>query len=157
MEKFLNEYIEQMRPMFMEVSGSAAHELASAFLAYRFGIYSTAVRECTHALAHIPAGDQYDALRKAVSIVQANAQDLENSQVVSDRSTAFSGNEIRFIAINLAQEKIEDPATLGLDNALILVYTVALLQSPDDEQALDEHRPFIVRLLVGYKKALGIP
>jgi hypothetical protein len=157
MEKFLTAYIERMRPLFTELSEVTAHELASAFLAFKFGLYANAVRECSHALAHIPAGDPYRALQKAVTIVQENARDLDNSQVVADLSVAFPEQEIQFVAVNLPPEKIEDPATLNLDNALIMIYTVALLQSPEDEQPLDEHRKFIVRLLAGYKKALGIP
>ena len=50
----------------------------------------------------------------------------------------------------------EDPGTLNLDNALILVYVVALITSPDDEEALEEHRRLIVRMLTDYKKALGL-
>ena len=156
MEKFLSEYIERMRPHFTGISESNAHELASAFLAFKYGLYANAVRECTHALAHIPRDETFSALRKAVSIVQVNAQDLDNSQIVAELSITFSDNEIPFVAVILPPDKIEDKATLELENALILIYTVALLQSPDDEQALDEHRKFIVSMLTGYKKTLGI-
>ena len=157
MEKFLSEYIERMRPHFTGISEPTAHELASAFLAFKYGLYANAVRECTHALAHIPQDETFSALRKAVSILQVNAQDLDNSQIVADLSITFSDKEIPFVAVILPPDNIEDKATLELENALILIYTVALLQSPDDEQALDEHRKFIVRMLTGYKKALGIP
>ena len=58
--------------------------------------------------------------------------------------------------IILPRDRIEDPGTLELDNALILIYSVAVLTSPDDEEAMAEHRKFIIRLLNGYKKALGI-
>lgn len=157
MEQFLTGYIERMRPQFRGISASVAHELVAAFLAFRFELYANTVRECSHVLPHIPDGEPYSALRKAVLIMQANAQDLDNSQVVADLSVSFSENELRFVAINLEPGLVEDRATLELDNALIMIYVVALLQSPDDEQALDEHRKFIVRLLAGYKKALGIP
>ena len=164
MEKFLTEYIERMRPLFTGLSEATAHELASAFLAFKFGLYANAVRECSHALAHIPAGEPYNALTftetgsPRVAGASVNLLDpYDNSQVVADLSVAFPEQETQFVAVNLPREKIEDPATLELDNALILIYTVALLQSPEDEQPLDEHRKFIVRLLAGYKKALGIP
>ena len=157
MEQFLNRYIERMRPIFAGISAPTAHELASAFLAFKFGLYANAVRECTHALAHIPDSEPNRTLMKAVSIVRANAEDLDNSQVVADHSLVFTENEHLFIAINLPFENIDDPASLELDNSLIFIYVVALLQSPEDEEALDEHRKFIIRLLTGYKKALGIP
>jgi hypothetical protein len=156
MEQFLNRYLERMRPIFAGISAPTAHELASAFLAFKFGLYANAVRECTHALAHIPDGEPNRALIKAVSIVRANAEDLDNSQVVADHSIVFTENEHPFIAINLPVEMTGDPASLELDNALIFIYVVALLQSPEDEEALDEHRKYIIRLLTGYKKALGI-
>ena len=68
----------------------------------------------------------------------------------------FDEQERTYIAIKLAPDTVEDPGTLELDNALVLVYAAALIASPDDEEAMGEHRKFIVRLLTGYKKALGI-
>ncbi|HUH79659.1 MAG TPA: hypothetical protein VLY83_07165 [Methanoregula sp.] len=156
MEQFLEGYIGRMRPVFAAIPESTAHELASAFLAFKFGLYLNVVRECDNALAHIPDGVANGALKKALLIVRANAQDLGNSQVTADLSQAFSPEERQFVAIDIPAEKNEDPATLGLNNALILVYVVSLIRSPDDEQALDEHRKFIVLLLSGYKKALGL-
>ena len=155
MEQFLNAYIGRMRPLFTGISESTAHELASAFLAFKFGLYANAARECDHALAHITQGDANSALRKAILIVRANALDRDVSQVTADLSQVFSEAERPFVAIAIPPEKNEDPATLELDNALILVYTVSLIRSADDEQALDEHRNFIIRMLTGYKKAMG--
>ena len=74
----------------------------------------------------------------------------------ADLSVFFSDEEKEYIAINLPEDKIEDPVTLNLDNALILAYSVALIASPDDEEALQEHRRLIVRMLTDYKKALGL-
>ena len=96
------------------------------------------------------------ALKKALSIVRANATNLENAQFTADLTLAFSEEERPYIPVNLPPDQIEDPGTFQLDNALVLIYTVALITSPDDEEALAEHRKFIVRLLTGYKKALGL-
>ena len=156
MEQFLNDYIERMRPGFSRIPEATAHEMASAFLAFRFGLYANAVRECTHAIAGISDEGQQGALKKAIMIVRANAQDLDNSQVVADLSVSFSETERQFIAINLLKERTENPGTLELDNALILLYTAALVGSPDDELPLDEHRKFILRVLTGYRKSLGL-
>ncbi|MDD1704428.1 MAG: hypothetical protein LUP97_04260 [Methanoregula sp.] len=156
MEQFLNDYIERMRPAFFRLPEATAHEMASAFLAFRFGLYANAVRECTHAISGITDDGGQGALKKALIIVKAHAQDLDNSQVVADLSVTFSDAERHYIAINLPKEETEDPATLELDNALILLYTAAFIGSPDDELPLDEHRKFIARVLAGYKKALGI-
>jgi hypothetical protein len=95
-------------------------------------------------------------LKKALAIVLANAQDLDNSQVTADVSLRFDEQERTYTAIKLAPDAVEDPATLELDNALVLVYAAALVASPEDEDAMGEHRKFIVRLLAAYKKALGI-
>jgi hypothetical protein len=156
MERFLDAYIEHMRPYFPGFLGDTAHEIASAFLAFKFGLYANAVRECTHTIGLIPGGDSNGVLKKALEIIRANAQDRDNSLVTADPGVAFSESELRYVAITIPPEKAEDPNTLNLDNALILVYVVALITSPDDEETMGEHRRLIFRMLTDYKKALGL-
>ena len=156
MERFLTEYINRIRPLFFGFQASTAHEVASAFLAFKFGLYTTAVRECTHAISLIPDSGANNSLKKALSLIRANAEDLENAKFSADISIAFSEEDRTFIPVSLPPEQVEDPGSLAMDNALVLIYCVALLTSPDDEEALSEHRKFIVRLLSGYKKVLGI-
>jgi len=156
MEKYLDAYIGQMRAHYPEFPPETAHEIASAFLAFKFGLYENASRECTHAISLIPDSPANAALKKALAIFRANAEDRNNSQVTADLSLAFTPAEHAYTAINLSPEKIEDAGTLELDNALILIYVVALITSEDDAEALDEHRRMIVRLLNDYKKAMGI-
>ena len=155
MERFLDAYIERMRPFFPGFPGETAHEIASAFLAFKFGLYANAVRECTHALALVPGGLPNEALRRALEIIRANAQDRENSLVTANLPLAFSEADLQFVAVNLPAEKVEEAGTLNLANALILTYVVALITSPDDEEAMEEHRKLIVRMLSDYKKELG--
>jgi hypothetical protein len=156
MERFLDAYIERIRPYFPQLPEEAAHETASAFLAFKFGLYANAVRECTHAIGLVPAGEPNSALKKALEIIRANAQDRDNSVVTADLGVAFTETELKYVAVTIPPEKTEDPGTLNLDNALILVYVVTLITSPDDEEALEEHRRLIVRMLNDYKKALGL-
>lgn len=155
MERFLEAYIERMRNDFPKFPEKTAHEIASTFLAFKFGLYANAVRECTHALSLVPAGEANDALKKALEIIRANAHERDNSQVTADSGLSFSDTEQKYLAISLPPEKIEVPGTLNLDNALILTYVVALITSPEDEEALGEHHRLIVRMLADYKKALG--
>jgi hypothetical protein len=156
MEHFLTEYINRMRPHLNGFPAEAAHEIASAFLAFKFGLYPNAIRECTHAISLIPDNGVNAALKKALSIVRANASDLENAQFTADVTIAFSEEERPHIPVNLPLDQVEDPGAFQLDNALVLIYSVAVITSPDDEEALTEHRKFILRLLTGYKKALGL-
>jgi hypothetical protein len=156
MEQFLDTYIERMRASYRGFPPDTAHDIASVFLAFKFGIYANAVQECTRAISLIPDSAPNAALKKALSIIRVNAQDRDNSQVTADLMVAFSPEERIFTPINLPQDKIEDPGTYELDNALILVYVVALITSADDEEALEEHRRLIIRLLADYKKALGL-
>ncbi len=159
MEQFLKDYIERLRPQYPRISEKAAHEIASSFFAFKFGIYANAINECKIALSLIPDGnsnDSINALKKALMIVKANAEDLDNSKVTADLSLSFSETERQFAAVRLPPEKVEDPGTLELDNALVLLYAVATITSPDDEQALDEHRTYVTKLLSAYKRALGI-
>jgi hypothetical protein len=156
MERFLDAYIERMRPHFPGFPPDTAHEIASAFLAFKFGLYANAARECTNAIALVPDGESNRALKKALEIIRANAQDRDNSVVTADPGVAFSPAELAYVAITIPPENAEDPGTLNLDNSLILVYVVALITSPDDDEALEEHRRLIVRMLNDYKKALGL-
>lgn len=156
MERFLTEYIDRLRPHFAGFPVVIAHEIASAFLAFKFGLFRNAVHECTQAISLIPDNEANIALKKGLSIVRSNAQNLENAQFTSDLSIFFSENERQYVPILLPPDQIEDPGSLELDNALILIYSVAVITSPEDEEAMTEHRKFIVRLLSGYKKALGI-
>lgn len=156
MERFLNEYINRLRPHFIGFPPQTAHEIASAFLAFKFGLYSNAIQECTRAISLISDEGANGALKKALLIVQTNARNLETAQFSADLSLAFSENERMYVPVLLPADQIADPATLEMDNALTLIYSVAVITSPDDDEAMAEHRKFIVRLLSGYKKALGI-
>jgi hypothetical protein len=155
MERFLNEYIQRMQLVFPGFPAMTAHEIASAFLAFKFGLYANAVRECERAISRLPEVKGIGSLKTALMIVSANARDRENSQVSADMSVMFSDADVPYLAIRIPPEKIDDPGTLNLDNALILIYVVAIISSPDDEEALEEHRRFIVRILTDYKKSLG--
>jgi len=156
MEQFLTAYINRMRPLFNGIPVTTAHEIASAFLAFRFGLYPNAIHECTQALSLMPDGGVNDSLKKALSIVRANATNLENAQVTADLTITFSEEDHPYIPVNLPPDLVEDPGTFQLDNALVLIYAVAVITSPDDEDTLTEHRKYIVRLLTGYKKSLGL-
>jgi len=156
MERFLRDYIERIRPEFKNIPQKISHEIASAFFSFKFGLYQNAREECALALSQIPDDGSYGALKKALQIIQFNAEDLENGLVNADTRSSFSDTERRFVAINPPQETIEDPASLELDNSLILIYAVAKNNSIDDEQALDEHQKFVVKILTSYKSALGI-
>jgi hypothetical protein len=156
MEKYLDDYIARMRTHYSRFPPGTAHEIASAFLAFKIGLYENAVRECSHALSLVPDSAANAALKKALAIVQVNAEDRNNARVTPNLSVAFTPEERMFTAVNIPPEKNEAPGTLELDNALILVYVVALITSPDDEEMLEEHRRMIVRMLTDYKKAMGM-
>jgi hypothetical protein len=156
MERFLTEYINRLRPHFTGFPIVTAHEIASVFLAFKFGLFRNAVHECTQAISLIPDNGANAALKKALLIIRANAQNLENAQFTSDLSLSFLENERVYVPITLPPDQIEDSGSLELDNALILIYCVAVITSPEDEEAMTEHRKFILRMLNGYKKALGI-
>lgn len=156
MEKFLRDYIERFRPDVPAIPEKTAHRIASAFLAFKFGLFAKAAEECRAAIPGIPDGKSAAALRKALQVVLVNAEDLENSQVTADSSVSFAPDEKAFCAVVIPDEKNEDPASLTLDNALIMIYVAASIRSPDDADALDEHRGYIIRILTSYKPALGI-
>lgn len=156
MEKYLDAYIERMRGQFRGYPAETAHEIATSFIAYKFGLYEKAVSECTNAIALIPEGGLNAALKKALSILRASAEDRVNSRITTELPLAFSDSERTYLPVIVPDAANEDPVTLEIDNAFVFVYVVALITSPDDEEALGEYRLLIVRLLDTYKKAMGM-
>jgi len=156
MEKFLRDYIERFRPDVPVLAEKDAHRIASAFLAFKFGLFAKAAEECQAALSTVPEGKGAAALKKALQAVLVNARDLDNSRVTADSSVSFTPEEKAYCPIVIPDERNEDPASLTLDNALVLVYVAALIRSPEDADALEEHRNYIIRILTSYKSALGI-
>jgi len=157
MEKFLSDYIERIRSGYTKIPENTGHVIASAFFSFKFELYQKTLRECATALSQVQDGGSNDALKKALVIVRAYAEAFENAQVRPEVVPSFTEPEHAFLAVNLPAENIEDPPTLELDNALILLYAVSVITSPEDEQALEEHRKYVITLLDTYKRALGIP
>jgi len=54
MERFLTEYINRLKPYFTGFPVVTAHEIASVFLAFKFGLFRNAVHECIQAISLIP-------------------------------------------------------------------------------------------------------
>lgn len=156
MEKYLNDYIGRIQPVFGRLPEKTAHTIAAAFFAYKFELYPKARRECATALGLLGDGEGMGTVKTAVRILNAYAEALENSQVKPETPERFASADHPFLAVNLYNDSMQDPETLDLDNALILVYAIAVIASPDDEQALEEHRKYVLTILEIYKKALGI-
>lgn len=156
MEQYLTDYTGRMRSPYAAIPPAPAHALASAFLAFRYGMYENAIRECTQALALFPGEAPASALRKALLIIRGHAAYRLNAQETGDLGLGFSPGEQVYAAITIPPEAVDDAATLALDNALILVWVVALNRSADDEEALEEHREMIVGMLQDYRKAMGM-
>ncbi|NMB78897.1 MAG: hypothetical protein GYA23_07350 [Methanomicrobiales archaeon] len=156
MDQFLEKYIERMRGQFRSFPTATAHEIASSFLAFKFGLYDKATSECSNAIALIPDSPQNAVLKKAMAILRASAEDRVNSVITNELPVTFSETDRVFLAISIPAERVEDPVSLEIDNALILIYVVALITSEEDEDALGEHWRLIIRLLNDYKKALEL-
>lgn len=156
MEQYLTDYAGRMRSQYARISPAAAHALASAFLAFKYGLYENVIRDCEYAATLFPDEGPNAALKKALLILRGHAVYRLNAQDTEDLGLAFSPAEQAYAAIAIPPEAIEDAATLALDNALVLIWTVALNTSPDDEESLEEHREMIVAILRTYKKAMGM-
>lgn len=61
-----------------------------------------------------------------------------------------------FFSLDIGDDQVYDKDTLALDNALLLLYTAAYLQSPDDGQSLDEHQNFVIQILESYREPLNL-
>ncbi|HVP94479.1 MAG TPA: hypothetical protein VMS89_04825 [Methanoregulaceae archaeon] len=156
MEQYLYDYMERLRPVYRDIDRKTAHEIASAFLSFKYGLYGNAASQAKQAISQLKETEPEAVLKKALTILRMRAENLENADVTPVTGIEFGETEQSYTAIHVLPEANEDPATLTLDNALILVYAVSVLTSGDDEQALEEHQNFIVGLLTSYKRAMGL-
>ena len=156
MEQYLYDYMERLRPVYRNIDRKTAHEIASAFLSFKYGLYGNAASQAKQAISQLKETEPEAVLKKALTILRMRAENLENADVTPVTGIEFGETEQSYTAIHVLPEANEDPATLTLDNALILVYAVSVLTSGDDEQALEEHQNFIVGLLTSYKRAMGL-
>ncbi|MDK2975451.1 MAG: hypothetical protein PWP08_1822 [Methanofollis sp.] len=155
-EKFFDAYIEKIRPAFEGMGTETGHAVASALLGFKFGLYSNAVTRADMAIEMLATGGMPQALTTALEILRTRAADLKNAVLVSAALPAFAPEDREYLAMDLSPDLIEDPTTYTLDNALLLLYAVGLIASPDDEQALDEHRGFPIQILNSYRKQLDL-
>lgn len=154
MEKFLYAYMNRITPYFRSVDRDTAHEIASAVLSFKFGIYPNTIGGAEKAISRLKGEGAFATLRKALIIVRDRAGSLQASMVKSYSETTFSGDDFQYLPIVLPPELVESPENYALDNALVLGYAVAYLCSPDDGQMLDEHQNFVIQILSSYKEAL---
>lgn len=155
-EKYFEAYIERIRPAFEGMDREAAHAVASVLLGFKFGLYGNAVTRADTALEQLADADMPQVLRAALQIVRRRAADLKVKIVVSADLPDFAPEDREYLAMDLPADLIEDAPTYTLDNALLLLYAVGLIASPDDEQALDEHRGFPLQILGSYRKPLDL-
>ncbi len=156
MEKFLYDYIYRMTPFFGRIDEETAHEIASAVLSFKFGLYEKTVIDTSKALARLPSDDPGRVLKRALLILQERAIALEDAQVSDFAEGGFEPSDTQYLAVNLEPGLIEDQDSLNLDNALLLLYAVAYLQSPDDGQSLEEHQNFVIQILENYRESLNL-
>jgi hypothetical protein len=153
MDRFLAEYIERIRPAFSAMSGTEGHQVAFAFLSYKLGIYHDAVTRCDQALKLIGGRPAPGVLGTALRIVRERAMALSERHFDARLPFLFTKTDLPFGIID-PSEPVTDPDLFQLTDALILLYAVALVTSPDDGQALEEQEKYVLQLLATYRKSL---
>jgi hypothetical protein len=153
MDRFLSQYIEQVRPAFSGIPRDAAHQVAFAFLSYRLGIYHDAVTRCDHALKLIEGRPIPGVLGSALKIIRERAAALSQAQYDAKLPFLFTKEDLPFGIID-PKEPVADADLFQLTDALLLLYAAALLASPDDEQALEEQEKYVLQLIATYRKSL---
>jgi len=142
--------------MYKDVDRKTAHEIAQAFLSFRFGLYGNTVKQADDAILLMKDSEAQKVLKKALTIIRERAGNLENADVTPVTDIFFVGEDAPYLAIHVPEEANQDPATLQLDNAIILIYSVSYMTSEEDEQTLEEHQKYIIGILNSYKKAMGL-
>jgi hypothetical protein len=153
---FLDEYITRIHPAADSMNPDLAHEIAQAFLTYKFGLYENALRRCTLALESAGTSGIHRAIAHALRILQANVQArLENSATIPGEFL-FDEQDREYVALLLPQESIGYEPTYLLDNALLLIYGAAFIASPSDREALSEQEQGVLLIIDGYRDELGL-
>jgi hypothetical protein len=156
MEKYLYDYMQRISPNYRDMDPDAAHEIASTILSFKFELYPKTLQSAENALARIPDTGAAKTLRKAVTIIRDRADNLQKSRIKVVSEQSFSPEDEQYLAIVLPPESVENQEDLKLDNALLLLYAVAYLESPDDGQSLDEHQNFVLQIISSYKEELNL-
>jgi hypothetical protein len=158
MERYLNDYIERMRPAFHDLDRELAHQISLIYLTFKMGSYEDTIHRCNAVQdlisdTHPRTGN---ALQKAITIVRIRATDLQEAGMIITPLPSFEGEERAFMAVDLDEKSVSDLSHLHLVNALLMLYAAGRIASSRDEQALDEHQNFAVNLINPYKEALGM-
>ena len=156
MEKFLYDYMHRITPFFMQIDPATAHEIASAVLSFKFGLYQKTVTSADRAISRLAGGQPVQALVRALQIARDRARNLDEGAINRYSPVSFEAGDAAYLAVILPPEKISDHDSYVLDNALLLLYAVAYLESPDDGQPLDEHQNYVIQILELYREPLGM-
>lgn len=156
MENYLYDYMERLRVMFNDIDRKTAHEIAQAFLSFRFGLYGNTVKQADDAILLMKDTEPVKVLKKALTIMRERANNLENADVSPVTNIFFVDEDKPYLAVHIPEEANQDPAKLHQDNAIILIYSVSYMRSEDDEEILDEHQKYITGIISSYKKAMGL-
>lgn len=156
MEKFLYNYITRLSPLYRGMDRVTAHEIASVVLSFKFALYRKVIASADNAIRRLDGSPEHRVLKAALEIVRDRSDNLENARVSGYSPVRFSPDQDEFLAVRLPPDQVEDKDTLVLNNAILLLYAVAYLESPDDGQALDEHQNFPLQIISSYKEQLGL-
>lgn len=155
MEETLDFYIERISPLFSHIGEHTGHEIAAALISYKFGIYENVLKRCGRAIRLLGDSDADATVRKALGILREDAASLREKISIRSYSSAFTDDERAYLALDIPEDRIEYTPGFQLDNALLLIYAVALISSPEDREALDEQRKFALMIIEPYLKLLG--
>jgi len=76
MEQYLYDYMHRITPYYRGIDRETAHEVASAVLSFKFGLYPNSMSSAESAVSRITAGAAYETLKKALVIITDRASSL---------------------------------------------------------------------------------
>lgn len=155
MEKYLNDYMQRISPHYRDMDKDCAHQVASTILSFKYGLYPKTLQSAERALETLPDSKPNKTLKKAITIIHDRAKNLQKSRVKEASGQPFTPDDEEYLAIVLPLESVENKEDLKLDNAMLLLYAVAYLESEEDNQSLEEHRNFVLQILGTYKEDLN--
>lgn len=155
MKTFLEQYLARIQQSPLHISSETGHEISSALLSFKYGLYQNASRNASAALSDLPGDGPHVTIHKALAMVRERSDKLEASDPTPALSTIFDENDTAWLCITLPDDP-GDPVLLAMDNALLLLYAVGLATSPEDQQALEENQKFALQIISEYKKPLAL-
>jgi len=144
----LKTYIERTRDFTKNITPETAHRATLAYVQFAQGDYAKVAKISENVTMHGENTGREQSLSRAFAIVREHAELLEKSLPVPSTYQVFNPEDADLLANPMPPETDKDHEFyLSLDNALVLLYSVAWTASEQDRPHLLARQAFAQKLM----------